>query len=456
MSVTAHNLARNYFRRLGKSASSAECDTLGNCLSQIQDLGVLGALQEMWIHRSAYNAGSGATSFGVLGRANMSLVATPTWGVNGLTFNGTTQYGTATLPVGMVTGTLIAISQGDVAGQAAFASVASIVAAAGRSAAGGGTIGSILHNNLGGLSTQGYTGAVGTDQIQFATPYGINDQCFRLFAVASDVGPAMANWCDWIRTAHATPQTFTNANTMVTNAALFDNPGYSLFYKGTIAVSLAFNVALSDTVMQAIYSILRRTVASGLPWCQRVTIEGDSQANATTNGVDTDRWHNKLMLTAGNSWYGNAYRDLQATSGHTSTQRLAAYNSAVFPSRPRNTDDRSWYMLLVGINDLATDVPAATVHANILTMLGQARRDGFRTLVFTLPAHQTLSARQELERRALNERLRGSGRAVNFVVDLGARFTAWDAALYLDTVHLNPAGNTIVKDLTLAKISSPF
>lgn len=457
MSAKSHNLAKQYFRRLGKSASSPECDTLGNCISQLIDLGVFSSLQEIWIHRSAYNLGSGASVSGVLGRAAMVLTATPTWGTNGITFNGTTQYGSATIPTGTLAGSLIVVCQGDVTGQAAFGTPGSIVAAAGRSAAGGGTVGSIYHNNLGGLQTDAFTGALQTDQLAFNPGVPITSAYFRFLAFANDGGTAMANWVDTYRTPHVTPRTTVNLNTMVTNAAGYDNPGYSLFYKGTFAATLAFNSALTDAQMQAIYRILRTTICSGLLWTQTVTVEGDSQAAATNNAADTDRWHYKLIQTPGTSWGGKAYRNVQAVGGQTAVQRLAAYSSAVTPWIPKALEDRSWFILCEGINDIAADAKGQDVWTTVAAHLALARRDGFRTMLMTLPAHQTLTGFQEVQRRLYNDiAISQIGRrAYDVLIDLATTFKTWDASLYNDSVHLNPAANTTVANLIVAQLPTP-
>lgn len=460
MSAKAHNIARQYFRRIGKSASSPECDTLGNCVSQLIDLGVFGAIQEMWIHRSAYNAGSGATSFGVLGRVNMSLVASPTWGVNGIATNGTTQYGTATLPVGLNVGSMIVIAGGNggPTQPTAFATIGAIVSPTGRSTAvTGGPLSQLYHNNQAAVSTDSYNGTLSSDTVVALPSHSVILSGMRMFAFAADGGgsPSMANWIDTTKTAHATPRAYANNATIVTNAGNFDSPGYSLFYQGTVAMSLVFNVVISDAQMQAIYAILRKTIASGLPWVQTYTVEGDSQAAGAV--ADGNSWHFQLGLVAATYWYPKAYRNVKATGGQTSTQRLAAYLSAVYPSRPMVPEDRSWFTLCVGINDLFNDVTAEAVMANILAHQALARRDGFRTMQFTLPAHQTLTPLQETQRRRINDMIRGYDKSKlwDYMIDLGAQWPVWDTNYYLDATHLNIPAQLIICNLVTAKVPTP-
>jgi hypothetical protein len=457
MATAAHTLAANYFRRLGLNASAPECDTLGAFIQGLIDIGVLGSLMEGWIHRSTYNKGSGATSYGFMGRANMSLVSSPTWSTSGIVLNGSTQYGTATLPKGVTSGSLIIVGQGVVGGEASFAALGSLVAPAGRSAAGGGAVCQLYHNSTGPMSSDGFTGTQGTDLLACSPAYNNYMQYFRMFGVAVDSTiPAASNWCDYTISNHATPRTMTNLSTMVTNGALFDNPGYSLFYSGTIALCLAFSTPLTDAQMQAVYALIRRTVGSGLSWVPMVVIEGDSQGAGSANAADTDRWNYKLLLQAGINWYGKGLRTVQATGGQTAVQRLAAYNSAVFPFRYRGGDEKPWCIVCEGANDLVVDTTADTLFSTVSQHLALMRRDGFKTIVTTLPFNLNLTAYQNQQRLGFNERLRNAPRLYDYLVDLGAKWPAWNGTDYLDNVHLGPIGNTTFANLIVAKVASPW
>lgn len=70
------------------------------------------SMVEGWTFRSNQSIGSGASAPGLKGIYSFSLTASPTWGANGLTFNGSTQYGSFTaqpLALGSQNHTLVAI-----------------------------------------------------------------------------------------------------------------------------------------------------------------------------------------------------------------------------------------------------------------------------------------------------------------------------------------------------------
>jgi hypothetical protein len=335
---------------------------------------------------------------------------------------------------------------GSSAGQQANACSASFVAPAGRSAAGGGTLAEWYHNPLGVMFADEYTGALFSDIIQFNQGYQIFDNGFtvRVQAVDSSV-PTMNIWQDGVVTAAATPRALTNTSNQVTLGANYVNPGYNVQYAGTYALALAFSVALTDSQVQALTSLIRRTVGTGLSWHNNVVIEGDSQAACSALGLDSDKWHYKLTQLAGNNWYGKGARVVSAVAGTASDERLAAYNASVFPYRNYSggADNKPIFLLWIGINDVGRGYLADFSWSNIKAHHALARRDGFRTVAFTLPATNLyVTAEQDKQRVLLNTIIKNNPRAYDYLVDLAAIWPTWNATDFTDVVHLSAVGCT--------------
>jgi hypothetical protein len=89
--------AINYFSRAGVTDATAKTQ-INAFVKGIKNLGLYNSMV-CWPLRSTQNASSGATqySLGGLGVYNFDLTGSPTFGTDGLTFNGTTQYGNATI-----------------------------------------------------------------------------------------------------------------------------------------------------------------------------------------------------------------------------------------------------------------------------------------------------------------------------------------------------------------------
>jgi hypothetical protein len=462
MSTSSHFLAQAYFRRNGLNVSSTECDTLGAFFQGLVDYGLLSIMAEGWIHRSAYNKGSGSTiSAGLLGKSNMTLVASPTWGTSGLTFNGSTQYGTAVIPKGLTAGSLVVVHNGASTGQVtAFAEIGSIVHTLGRSNASGGGFCNMYYNSTNGpMGADCFNGSASSDQ-KFATPnYIPKFSGFRMHTSAMDgtavASPANSIWSDATIASHATPRAITNACTMVTNAAAYDNPGYSLFYTGTIAMSFVFSAALTQAQVNGLNLLIRRTVASGLQWNNLFIVEGDSQAAG--NLTDPNKWSSYVTETVDVAWYGKAVRTIQAVGGQTATQRLSAYSSSTGLFKPVSPMDyRPLVFLLEGTNDLINGVPSPQVWSDISAHLSLMKQDAFKIIMCTIPANQGLSVAQEAERLKLNNFIRNNPGYYDYLIDAGLYWSTWNATDFGDQVHLNAVGAPKLANLVLAAVPTPF
>lgn len=467
----AANISRAYFRRLGKDTTSAEADTLAQFLSDLADIGVLHLATDAWSLRSAYNVGSGATVKGIFGRTDITLSNSPTWGTSGVTFNGTTQTGSGTLPTTQAAGTVIVVAAGGGSQPTSFASLASLAASTGRTT--GGSVATILHNAGGPIIPYSYNGTSG---IAGTTPtylyYAATDTGFRFHAMTNANAAAAGSVTFHVDGCLASQQTAggsytgfvtaTNSDRLVV-AGSWNGAAAELFFSGTVAFAMVFKTQLTETQIQRIYASLRSTVCSGLQWVRHMFIDGDSQANAFTNSTATDRWHNKLSLTAGQRWYAKTWQSntaasIPASSGQTSAQRLAAYEGLCPGQKPIATGDTSYYFLCVGVNDISSNLTAAATMANIQALCSKARRDGMKVILFGLPAWiLNTNAQQLAEHKALQGLIRSFGQSsdVTLYVPLDTMFGSWNSANFVDGVHLGPIAQTAIANYIYAAIPTP-
>lgn len=486
----AQNIARSYFRRLGKDTTSAESDATAQFVEDLSDIGVLHLAADAWSLRSAFNVGSGSTVRGLLGRSNITLTNSPTWGTSGITFNGTNQSGSATLPATQTTGTLIAVFASAGSQPTNFAVIAALPTAAGRATGGtGGQIGTIGFNNQSAINCAIYDG---TTSLVLSSPtylyYGPADARFRMYAITNGSTTASGGLTQQVDGCLAsqmvdnfpTPGTNSggistglatvNAVDRVTVASSWSGAAADLFFNGTISFVMVFTTQLTETQIQAIYVSLRKTICAGLAWTRNVFIDGDSQAAADGLGLATDKWHNKLLLTASQRWYGKIWMsntntvsgdaNIPATGGQTSVQRLAAYDALCPGQKPIVADDKSYYILCVGINDIGISLlPAADTFLNIQALLGKAKRDGMKTILFGLPDWINYqNERRRKEFKALQSSIAafgGSPGAVDLYVPLDTRFGRHNYNEFIDGVHLNAASNTWIADYIYAAIPNP-
>lgn len=486
----AQNIARSYFRRLGKDSTSSEAEATAQFCEDLSDLGVLHLVADAWCLRSAFNVGSGATVRGLLGRSNITLTNSPTWGTSGVTFNGTNQSGSATLPATQTTGTLIAVFAGAGSQPTNFAVIAALPSAAGRATAGtGGQIGTIGFNNQSAINCVIYDA---TSVQTLVSPtylyYGPSDARFRMYAITNGSTTASGGLTQQVDGCLAsqmvdnfptpgvnsggitTGLATVNAVDRVTIASSWSGAVADLFFNGTVAFVMVFTTQLTEAQIQAIYVSLRKTICAGLAWTRNVFIDGDSQAAADGLGLATDKWHNKLLLTAGQRWYGKCWMsntntvsgdsNIPATGGQTSVQRLAAYEGLCPGQKPIVPDDVGYYMLCVGINDVGVSgLTADATFTNIRALLGKAKRDGMKTVLFGLPDwinFQNESRRKEF--KALQKLIYDFGSsqgAVDLYVPLNIRYSEHSPSNYIDGVHLNPTAQTYIADYIYAAIPNP-
>jgi len=77
--------AAAYFARAGVTDPTAQ-ENINAYIVGLKSSGLWSSVYEIWIKRSAYNAGSGATVYGLKGAVDFAATGAPTWGTSGLTF----------------------------------------------------------------------------------------------------------------------------------------------------------------------------------------------------------------------------------------------------------------------------------------------------------------------------------------------------------------------------------
>ena len=455
---------------MGLDSPGAAAGQTSALLEGLGTLGIAHLVTDAWNFRSSHNIGSGATVQGIFGRSNVTLTNSPTWGTNGVTFNGTTQSGSATLPKTQTNCTLIAVFAG--AGtQASNAAIAGLITAAGRATGGtGGHIGTILYNGANPIQAAAYNGSTAATLVAPSQMYyQVSDTNFRMYGLTNtSSGNMTMNVDGCLPSEFTTPATVasvasTNAADRVTIASSWSGAAAELFFSGTVAFVMVFNSVLTPVQIQSVYKLLRTTVCSGIPWQNTIYIDGDSQAAATTLGTAGDRWMNKLYLTTAQRWYGKVWQGapaagvgMPAASGNTSTQRVAAYAANCVGQKPLVPADKSTYVLCVGVNDIAAGISTDQSMTNINTLLANARRDGMRTVLMGLPDWANAATPVQYSRfKDLQARIRTLSGTVDLYVPLDTKYGRHNLGDFVDGVHLGALAQTYIADFIFAAFPTP-
>jgi hypothetical protein len=92
--TSVHPIAKLYFDRVkvNSGVDIIEKREINNFIIGLVELNLLDSLVECWSFRSTQNAGTGSVGYGLINRFNASIMNGATWGINGVTLNGTNQW----------------------------------------------------------------------------------------------------------------------------------------------------------------------------------------------------------------------------------------------------------------------------------------------------------------------------------------------------------------------------
>jgi hypothetical protein len=239
--------AAAYFERAGVTDAMAKTQ-INAFVKGVKDLGLYNNMAS-WLFRSTQNAGTGTTAYslGGFGTFNGTLTNGPTWGTDGITFDGTDDYIPTTLTSGFSAVSAFGISKKDAASQV-MAEIYKDDEALNREwvifAELSGLVQARLFNPL---NTQIGGGAVTTD---------FRSACLRGSSTVSKF--RINNGSD----STSTTGTLTQGSAPVTFGA--KSGGGDRYFKGIMAGAIIFNTALSDSDTSSIYTLYKNTIGTGL------------------------------------------------------------------------------------------------------------------------------------------------------------------------------------------------
>ena len=239
--------ASSYFTTAGVTAVSAR-QQISRFVTGIKGLG-LWSNMVCWPLRSPQNAGTGTTAYslGGLGTYNGTLTGGPTWGADGISFDGTDDY----LPTGITagfsqfsifsiakpdttSGVMYEFSKDDVSSNREFGILATL----------GGFIQGFLWNPDNSVTVGPAAGTI------------FRSICQRASASINKL--RRNNQSD----ASGTTGTLSQFSANLTIGARAGGGGN--YFDGTISASILFNTALSDSNTSSVYSTYKTTLGQGL------------------------------------------------------------------------------------------------------------------------------------------------------------------------------------------------
>ena len=238
--------AAAYFDRAGVTDATAKLQ-INEFVVGVKALGLYNNMV-CWPLRSTQNAGTGTTAYslGGLGTFNGTLTNGPTWGTDGITFDGTDDHIPTALTSGFSALSVFGISKKDATSQV-MQEVSKDDAGANREWS--------IHAELTGLM-QGRLWNPSFSQI--GGPAVTTD--FRLSCLrgSSTVAKFRRNNESDATTGAGT---LTQGSAQVTFGARSSGAEY---FKGIIAGAIIFNTALSDSNTSSIYTLYKNTIGTGL------------------------------------------------------------------------------------------------------------------------------------------------------------------------------------------------
>ena len=117
---------------------------------------------------------------------------------------------------------------------------------------------------------------------------------------------------------------------------------------------------------------------------------------------------------------------------------------------------RDIVVLFAGTNDIALGTSAATVYANLTTIIDSLQAEGFEVFVCTLIDRNDLGSGFDTTRAALNTLINSNTAGADGVIDLFADSRLSDASnstyFQADALHLKSAGNAVIAELIEAAL----
>jgi len=239
--------AATYFNTAGVTDATAK-QQINAFVVGVKALGLYNNMV-CWTLRSAQNKGSGTTAYslGGLGTYNGTLTNGPTWGTDGITFDGTNDYISTTLTSGFSAVSVFGISKKDATSQT-IAEVFKDDEGANREWGLFAELGGYIQGRLWNPSFSQITGTAVTTDFRLACLRGSSSVAKLRTNNGSDATTGVG--------------TLTQGTAPVTLGA--KSNGGDRYFKGIIAGGIIFNTALSDSDTSSIYTLYKTTLGTGL------------------------------------------------------------------------------------------------------------------------------------------------------------------------------------------------
>ena len=144
------------------------------------------------------------------------------------------------------------------------------------------------------------------------------------------------------------------------------------------------------------------------------------------NKINNTSFNHVILATSGNTTANLISTQLpQASKYYNSNSAIQNYT----------TNDAS---VMIGINDVRADVPAATIKANLATIVSTLQSYSFNVKLYTLLKDFTLTAPQELVRQEINAHIIAGTPGQNQTINTTGTTLETEVALYTDGLHPGP------------------
>ena len=239
--------AVSYFSRAGVTDATAKSQ-INAFVKGVKNLGLYNSMV-CWPLRSSQNAGTGTTAYslGGLGTYNGTLTNGPTWGADGITFDGTDDY--------LLTGYTSGLSQFSAFSIAKSNSNAGVQYEFSKDDVGINRDWGIL-GDLGGFNQAFLFNPILRQVGGAASDLVIRMLCMR--ASSSVYKFRKNNGAD----SNGTTGTLTQTSANLTIGARAGGGG--TYFNGIVSTSILFNTALSDSDTSSIYTLYKTTLGAGL------------------------------------------------------------------------------------------------------------------------------------------------------------------------------------------------
>lgn len=159
-----------------------------------------------------------------------------------------------------------------------------------------------------------------------------------------------------------------------------------------------------------------------------------------SQGLKSSNYIEQTLIGLGNTYYTNP---ILALNNYTTSLVLANIMPLV-PATYDATRTKNVYSLMIGINDLRASVPAATIIANITTIVTSLQSTGFEVVLHTISRDFT---NDWADRYVVNADIISNTMGADYIADHTGQPIETDTAYYeVDLIHYNPAGMQMVAD----------